>query len=373
MGSLQLNLALGTHRGRVRERNEDAVIYHYPSSIETLNSYGALFAVADGVGGLANGAEVADYALRRLIEIYYHEPLSDPSEMLKNSIIQVNAEIYREYHTKSATTLVAMLVRQEEAIVAHVGDSRAYHGRPNMLKLITQDHAAEMVDANGKSRRKLTRALGYRAHVEVSIATHAIQKDDCFLLITDGASRYFDTIGLYKLLSESPRDSVQRIIQRSIEEGGMDNVSAIMLQVGTALSSESALSTHLRQLAQIGVKVELPDNKDLPKTNSLQPLLLWFILFFGIITAGAAFYIVAPRFLNSESATIGQQISFDVSAQAFIEASQETSAILLEPHHPYIIQDILLLEETWICLYDAENERTAWIREADMPAYRLLN
>lgn len=381
MASHQLHLALGTHRGRVRERNEDAIAYNYPSNFDTLNDYGALFVVADGVGGLSNGAEVSDFATRRLIEIYYHEPLSNPAEMLKNSVIQVNSEIYREYHTKSATTIVAMLIRQQEAIVAHVGDSRAYQGRPNILKLITQDHAAEMVDANGRAKRKLTRALGYRAHVEVSVTSHQLQKDDCFLLLTDGATRYFDTMGLYKLLSENPRESVQRIIERSNEAGGMDNISAIMLQIGPSLANESALSTHLRQLAQLGVKVDLPDNER-PATNSLQPLLLWIILFFGIVSAGAAFYLLAPRLpVNLSLATqatneveiLGQQIAFEETAQTYTEVGNPAHAFLIEPNHPYIVQDILLLEEIWIRLYDAENERIGWIPAADMPAYRLLN
>src|SRR5689334_14437898 len=100
MSSHQLHLALGTHRGRLRERNEDAVSYYYPSDYETLNSYGTLFLIADGVGGLANGAEVAQHATQRIVEVYYQNPLDKPIEMLRSSINLINNEIYRQYHTK---------------------------------------------------------------------------------------------------------------------------------------------------------------------------------------------------------------------------------------------------------------------------------
>jgi PPM family protein phosphatase len=397
MASHQLDLALGTHRGRHRERNEDAVSYHYPENYETLNSYGALFVLADGVGGLANGAEVAELAIRRLVEIYYQEPLSTPSEMLRASIVQVNSEIYRIYHTKSATTLVAMLIRQDEAIIAHVGDSRAYHGKPNLLKLVTQDHAAEMIDPDGKARRKLTRALGYRAHLEVSISSHSLQKGDFFLLVTDGATRYFDTNTLFKLLSENPRDSVQRIIESSNEAGGYDNVSAILVKISGSLANEAALNTHLSQLGQKAVNVELPPyDEAAPQTNRLYSLLLWLTILLGFISTGTALFLFSPKpeavlattqFVvtqptilpvtlaptASQPGLLGQSLVFDVAALTYTQLGQGSSEFLIQPNEAYLVQEIFVDEDTWIRLYEPESARSGWIREADLPPYRLLN
>jgi PPM family protein phosphatase len=397
MASHQLHVALGTHRGRHRERNEDAVAYHYPVDYERLNSYGALFVLADGVGGLSRGAEVAELATRRLIEIYYHEPLRSPVDMLKAAIAQLNSEIYREYHTKSATTLVVMLIRQDEAIIAHVGDSRAYHARPNALKLITQDHAAEMIDPDGRPRRKLTRALGYRAYVEASISSHQIQKDDCFLMVTDGATRYFDTNSLFTLLSENPRESVQRIIEHSNEAGGMDNVSAVLVQVAGSLANEAALITHLRQLEQIGVKVEVPPyNKAAPQINNSQTLLLWILLILGFIGTGTALFLLAPtpealvqatQFIvtqptnlpptlaptPSETGLVGQSLVFEFAALTYTQMGQSNSAFLIQTNQVYLVQEIFVDEDTWIRLYEPESKRSGWIREADLPPYSLLN
>ena len=212
MASYQLDFALGSHRGRMREKNEDAVAYHYPSDWEILNHYGALFVLADGVGGLANGAEIAELTLRRLIEIYYQENLLDPAETLRQSIQKINAELYQHYHAQGATTLVAVVICQDEAIIAHVGDSRAYYKNNLDLIPLTQDHAAEIV-SRGKVKRKLTRALGYRAAVEVSLNSQKLQTSDTLLLLTDGVLRYYENETLENLLAENPRETVQNIIE----------------------------------------------------------------------------------------------------------------------------------------------------------------
>jgi serine/threonine protein phosphatase PrpC len=396
MSSHQLHLALGTHRGRLRERNEDAVFYYYPSDYETLNRYGTLFVVADGVGGLAHGAEVAEIAVQRLIEVYYQAPLDNPIEMLRASIAQINNEIYRQYHTKSATTLVAMLIHQEEAIVAHVGDSRAYHGRQHQLRLITQDHAAEMVDADGKAKRKLTRALGYRAQVDATITKHSIQNDDYFLLVTDGVSRYFDTPSLQSLLRETARESVEQIITSSNEAGGYDNVSAIVVQVGGAFLNETALIRHTMLLEQDGVTVKLPPfDEDAPTKRPYQNFLVWVAGLIGFLSIAAAFFLFTLRpqaIVQTPEATsaptsvpaaispipedtglVGQEIAFEAAALTYLEIGQTSSAFLIEPHRPYLVQEIFTDVETWICLYEQDSKRSGWIREADLPTYRLLN
>lgn len=381
MASHLLHPAFGTDRGRVRQRNEDAVGYHYPDDFQKLHDYGALFVLADGVGGLSNGAEVAEYAIRRLIELYYEQDPSHPAEMLKTSIAKLNDEIYRVHHTKGATTLVALLIRQNEAIVAHVGDSRAYHGRPNILKLITQDHAAEVIDPDGKPRRKLTRALGYRAHVEASIHVHSFQEGDCFLLLTDGATRYFDTPGIYKLLSENPKETIQRIIERSNEAGGMDNISAVITFIGGSLADADALTAHLQQLEAEGVRVEVPPApplQDVPQTNRLQPLSLWILFFLALmLTAFFAFSPEPNAFFVATQATaelsfIGQHLHFEMAALTYLEVGENTSAFMIEPAKAYFVQDILTNDEIWIGLYDAETARLGWIRLADLPAYHLL-
>jgi serine/threonine protein phosphatase PrpC len=396
MSSHQLHLALGTHRGRLRERNEDAVSYYYPSDYETLNSYGTLFLVADGVGGLSHGAEVAEIAVQRLIEVYYQSPKDKPIEMLRASIKQVNNEIYRQYHTKSATTLVAMLIHQDEAIIAHVGDSRAYHGRQHQLRLITQDHAAEMVDADGKAKRKLTRALGYRAQVDATITKHSIQNDDYFLLVTDGASRYFDTPSLQSLIRENARESVQQIINSSNDAGGYDNVSAIMVQIGGNFVNESALIMHTRLLEQEGVSVKLPPfEEDAPTKKPYQNFLVWMAALIGFLGVAAAFFLFTlrpqaivetpeapsvptslPATINpnpQETALVGQALEFDVAALTYLEIGQTHSAFLIEPHRPYLVQETFTDVETWIRLYEQDSKRSGWIREADLPTYRLLN
>jgi hypothetical protein len=70
---------------------------------------------------------------------------------------------------------------------------------------------------------------------------------------------------------------------------------------------------------------------------------------------------------------VGQDIVFEAVALTYLDIEQRNSAFLIEPDRPYHVQEIFIDVDTWIRLYEQESERSGWIREADLPDYRLLN
>lgn len=74
MTLFRLTPALATHRGQRRRHNEDAVAYIYPDDPAILRDYGAIFLLADGVGGLRNGQEYSQKAVQAICDHYYHTP-----------------------------------------------------------------------------------------------------------------------------------------------------------------------------------------------------------------------------------------------------------------------------------------------------------
>src|SRR5690606_36518447 len=125
------------------------------------------------------------------------------------------------------------------------GDSRAYWLHNDMLELITEDHVVFKKKADGTLKTNLTRAIGHHSSVEVDINEMNIYKGDTILLVSDGVTRYFGEFELLDFLQHPPSDSIREIIRASNEAGGIDNIGAIVVQVGAELTNHVELTNHL--------------------------------------------------------------------------------------------------------------------------------
>jgi len=145
-GQPRLRVGQITDRGKRRPRNEDH-IGGPPADVsrETLQRKGHLYVVADGMGGQAGGERASDLAVNRVMREYYADSDTDIQRSLSRAIKLANSEIYNEAHSVAelstmGTTLTAAVIRGDELVVAHVGDSRAYLIRGNQIRQLTQDH-----------------------------------------------------------------------------------------------------------------------------------------------------------------------------------------------------------------------------------------
>ena len=245
----EINCGVKSDVGRVRKNNEDSITYFIPTDVEELKKNGSLFIVADGVGGAAKGEVASHFAADTVIYEYYNNEELPPAERLAKAIEHASREIFNHSQangnfTRMATTIVAALVLQNNLIVAHVGDSRLYLVREGKIKQITRDHSvvAEMV-RNGlmteeeartsKAKNRISRSVGGEAEVKVDVSEPiSLKLRDRILLCSDGLTRYLDGEELKIAVQKGDVEAVPKeLIKYANSQGGVDNVSAILLEI----------------------------------------------------------------------------------------------------------------------------------------------
>jgi serine/threonine protein phosphatase PrpC len=236
-----------TDEGLVRDHNEDYISWKPESGLVIL---------ADGMGG-HNAGEVASELAISSINDALEEVLSpeikdscamDFKEVVHEAVVYANDEINQHAKTHPecsgmGTTIVMTLFHDDSVILASVGDSRIYRFRKGELKQVTTDHSLvqEMVDngymseeeaLNSNNRNLITRALGIAEDVKVDVTEHEIEKDDIYLLCSDGLSDMIDDGLIFSTLVKSRQDlkrASEELVELAKEHGGHDNVSVILV------------------------------------------------------------------------------------------------------------------------------------------------
>ena len=187
-----------SEKGCIRKNNEDSFL--------VLSAEG-LYAVADGMGGHRAGEVASSIALHEL-ETWIPRLAGLENQALENGLIEAFVQANRVVNESSTTepenagmgtTLTVLLIRNEKVVIAHVGDSRAYLWRNEMLTPLTMDHSlvCELVRLGQISldeakrhpqRNVLMRAIGADPTIEVDCRSIGLQTKDVFLICTDGFS-----------------------------------------------------------------------------------------------------------------------------------------------------------------------------------------
>jgi protein phosphatase len=276
--------------GKQREQNEDKAY----KRIESLNDGDrGLFIVADGMGGYKAGeiaSQLAVETISRGLDSFF-KPLPDQptiklsirnqdpdetvvqnpgpaadakrtrklsetsmneatEEQLKAAIQQANKAILRYGEQKPSahglgSTVTAVLIQNDHAFIANVGDSRTYLLRGNVLQPVTKDHSLvqKLVEANQiapedvythPQRNLIYRSLGAgHKNIEVDVFQETVQPGDTFLLCSDGLWEMVRHQELQKVLSEqrSPQKICDMLIDMANNHGGEDNITAIVVHI----------------------------------------------------------------------------------------------------------------------------------------------
>jgi serine/threonine protein phosphatase PrpC len=272
MTLLRLTPAVATHRGMRRRHNEDAVGYEYPIEPAKLQTYGALFVVADGVGGLAAGDKASTMAVEQLLQRYYAgSPSVSTEERLAAAIQEVNLAVFKTLNRKGATTMVAVVITGEDLVAASVGDSLIFLIQGEK---VTQLNTEDVLHSDDAEDGALTKAIGYREDLEIETISGTLKPDDKILLCSDGLTRYLDRTLLNRHTNlRDPRDSVRRMINQANQEGGADNISTILVYVGEPIAPE-AVGKHLQQMSvRVAVDTEPMMKADVPsKPTTMIPM-----------------------------------------------------------------------------------------------------
>jgi PPM family protein phosphatase len=243
-----LTIAQQTDIGRTRQSNEDSMLSYVPEDPQIVARKGALFVVSDGLGGHTSGEIASEMAAQVVRERYYQDANEDIGASLRSAIKQANRAIaeraaQNEAWSGMGTTVVAAVLRDDMVYAANVGDSRVYIVRGDTIRQITEDHSWVMQqiragqltleEARDHPKRNIIyRCLGEDKDVEVDLFTEQVQEGDLLILCTDGLSGQVSDDELLATVQQyQPEESVQRLIARANENGGPDNITAIVVQV----------------------------------------------------------------------------------------------------------------------------------------------
>lgn len=243
-----VTVAAKTDLGRVRENNEDKFEYFLPSSDDALASRGLIFVVCDGMGGHEAGQIASELACKTFIEVYRNHPAEDPGEAARSAAASANRfvlDVARAVPSRRGmgTTLSALMIVQDRAYVAQVGDSRVYRLRNEELVQLTTDHTwVEETVAMGTMAREeaerhqykhvLTRAIGTEAEVRTDIFEEGVSVGDVYLLCSDGLTNHVSDDEIERTLAASgPSEASWALVTKALLGGGSDNTTVIVVRV----------------------------------------------------------------------------------------------------------------------------------------------
>lgn len=240
--------------GHVRPGNEDAIAWDAGLGLALL---------ADGMGGYEGGEIASNLAIKTALESFrtplaphwrdaeWTRKISDPVLKLYAAVSEANQSVHntalkQPRYEGMGTTFLAAYFHDNRVTLAHIGDSRIYLWRNRALNQLTVDHTVvqERIEngeisaaeaASDSCRGVLTRALGVEAIVEVDMRELTIQAGDLFLLCSDGCYdmlAHDEMAAIMAACQEDPQQLARQLVKQANENGGYDNISAVVVRIG---------------------------------------------------------------------------------------------------------------------------------------------
>jgi len=243
MKSVEIEIGNLTDVGRKRTHNED--YYGFFKASEEV-----LAIVADGMGGHTSGEIASRMAVEMIHEVYSKErDEKDVLDALKSAFQTTNFTILQksleeEVLSGMGTTATAFVLKEDQAFIGHMGDSRAYLLRDSMVTQLTRDHSLveRMVSQGLLSRGEadhhpqknvIYKTLGVNRDDELDLlGPIPVSIDDIFLLCSDGLTNHVTDEEILKAVSkESPQRACENLIHLANQRGGHDNITVQILKM----------------------------------------------------------------------------------------------------------------------------------------------
>jgi serine/threonine protein phosphatase PrpC len=280
---LPLRFFAATDVGRVRDHNEDNFL---------VDKKLGLFMVADGMGGHAAGEVASAICVRTVHDALKKERdlitdyLSGASgakkvtpkdivALLEHAVQSACLKIHDEAQTDQnkrgmGTTLSSLLVLGHQGFIVHVGDSRIYMMRGGRIQQVTEDHTVynelirrgkltkEQIEKVGPKANAITRAVGVYERVEPDTLVIEVLPGDVFVLASDGLTGYLDSPEeLREPLSLEGDAIVKQLIDLSNERGGKDNITTVVVKIGSEGVQDEARAQRLALKREVLAKMPL--------------------------------------------------------------------------------------------------------------------
>lgn len=211
-----------------------------------------VFIIADGMGGHNCGEVASRMAVDYLSEAITAENFGlcssdDVGAELRRLVEAANREVFgKSLETPEAngmgTTLTMAVINENTITAAHVGDSRLYLIRNGKMLQLTEDHSyiGELVKNGSLTREEaehhprknvITRAIGSSPDLDVDILSLGIEKEDIFLLCTDGLTNMLEDDEIYNVaVGNDPEKACSELIEAARQKGGEDNITVIVIK-----------------------------------------------------------------------------------------------------------------------------------------------
>lgn len=240
-----MRIVAKTDKGNVRDSNQDAY------AVGEFSDEVVWSVVCDGMGGAAGGNIASSLAVKVIsdkINACYKEKMRDASikNMLDSALTAANIEVYDFAEAQQdlrgmGTTVVCAIVRDNQAYIAHAGDSRAYIINDKSIKQVTTDHSVvQALVSSGKitseeaqhhpDKNIITRAVGVDKSIKIDFEQIDLNDDDILLLCTDGLSNYVSNNEMIELMSDGKHYAfADRLVQKANANGGGDNITVVII------------------------------------------------------------------------------------------------------------------------------------------------
>ena len=236
--------AIVTDVGLKREENQDSYGFAHTSE-------GSVYIVADGMGGARGGATASALGVESILRLAFELDGTCTQESLHHAIDQANGIIFEHSREDESlagmgTTVVLFAASGDKALVAHVGDSRAYRYRNGRLDRLTRDHTLvqELLDSGAITAAEamhhpiahmLTRSLGPTGAVDIECVSlpEPVQVGDRYLLCCDGLYNVVATEEIAQALTAAGPDldqAVKALLDLALERGGPDNITIELME-----------------------------------------------------------------------------------------------------------------------------------------------
>lgn len=234
----KIKFAAETNKGKIRKNNEDSYL-----------ATGKVFAVADGMGGHQAG-EIASRIAVDILKDAQEDLLSKDTEvLLKESFSKVNSVIFQKAEKNAelkgmGTTLTVAVIKPNQVLLGHAGDSRVYLLDESNFSLLTEDHSlvAQMVKEGQISKSEaedhpmksmITRALGAGKQIEVDTGSVEVKSGNKLLLATDGLTNMLtdEEIASAVKLGTAPKKICHNLVKMANRKGGTDNITTVLIEI----------------------------------------------------------------------------------------------------------------------------------------------
>jgi protein phosphatase len=257
---ISLQAGWTVHKGQVRQNNEDsaAAVDVVLADGDEQQSVG-VYAVADGMGGREGGEVASSLAVhttvQRIVEAITTSVEPEPDDFrdwLRDAVEAADRTVQDE-GGEMGTTLLAAIIVEQRAYLAHVGDSRAYILTGSGMEQLTEDqnYVQALLKAgaiephqveNHPYRNVLRQAVGKADDLEIELYETDLHPQDTLMLCTDGLTRELDDAAIERIVrqSESPQEACDALVAAANARGGRDNISVILVRIQPRQDGQSS-------------------------------------------------------------------------------------------------------------------------------------